>query len=803
MNRVNLNNIVMAPLDGSEKYIIKNSYSDIQKHESYSKFNHENIYTYKEYKYEYELAAYPVNLTNLVLYYSPLDKNYYIKGKCNLKIERSARVTNTIKLNSKITSTTTRTWDAYNDYLVNLQLLVDGNIAYDFGSIVEFTKEGILLKNNGDISFDFEYRLGTTKPDNVTISIGFTDKSKVIIYTNGDRDTAKSDDIKTISFNYAIDSRVIILPDFTISDSNINIGTVTLNSIIYNKEYLRDYKVVNTNYTDVFQYKIETSDINFTNLRIIYDEETKKYYIDGTCTFDYNKKTKWIKTTYKSDGRKIDQLSFPYFKDYAYQDYVNLCSGRAYDDSDMNFVVYINDIAAINLGRPQEGITNVNEFFQISIGETLPDKLVISLKLDGDLLFYLEAFTDGVVVDKGSVLSYEDISNLITVKENATEEKHIISFDNITLKPEDIVKQYDETGTYTDPTPEYSYNYKNSHVYKVEFLSLDYEIKPTIEITNLRILKDNASGEYSILGRCNFKYKRNAMISTNKQYQDSSKTESQDWTDYDDSSCKINLYINGNLSTELATIIDTETIDSDFNYNLGTTLPPNIVLTISLVGQISGTTYSNNDPFTIDINDLICSKIINTSSSSKEQEDTSLASSISTATTVDVDQYIEKDMVAFEGWRYLIGIRDINIRKREFVQQSEIITKKFTTNKPIKKIMLYTNEIIPEEFLELGLEFRNEWIKYYISINDIDWFRISPMHHSQVGELTIPPKIYEINSTDSIEERNNQLNKGYINSKEDVYSVRLKIVFTRPTTITTLTPILEEYALKCVLEGEI
>lgn len=800
MNRVNLSNIVMSP-SNYDRYIIKNSYTDEIKYQDYSKYLDSILYIQKKYKYEYKLAVHPINLTNLVLYYSPISKSYYIKGKCSFTIERNMKLEKTKQIDDERPRTTTRSWDAYNDYLVNLQLLIDGNIAYDFGSIAEFSSGDIVLKNDGNISFEFDYELGTTKPSSITISLGFTDKSKVLIYTNGNRTTAKSEDIKVIPFNYGIDSATITLPDFAIEDNSINIDTITLDGTTYNKEYSRSYRVVNTNHTDDFQYKLEISDINLTNLRIAYDDESKEYYIDGTCTFDYAKKTSWIRTDDNLLGRKISQLPYPYYRDYDYTEFVVVCQGRAYDDSDISLMVYINDTVAINLGRPQEPMANVNETFQISLGKTIPDKLVISLKLEGDLKFYYDTYTSPVVIDKGTTLSYKDITNLITVKEETSEE-HITNFDNISLKPEDVVKQYYETGIYTDSTPEYSYRYKNSHIYKIEFLTLDYEIKPTVEITNLRILKDNSSGEYSILGRCNFKYKRSTAIEINKQYQDSSKTEKQDWTGYNDSSCKFNIYINGNLSTELAAVADTGIIDMDFSYNLGTTLPPNIVLTVNLVGQVTGTTYTNNDPLTININDLICSKVINTSSTDEKQEESKQLYT-STASTTDTNQYIEKGMVAFEGWRYLIGIRDINIRKREFAQQSEIITKKFTTNKPIKKIILYANEVIPEEFLELGLEHRNDWIKYYISINDIDWYRISPMHHNQVGELTIPPKIYEINSTDSIEERNSQLYKGYINSKEDVYSIRLKIVFSRPTTITTLTPILEEYALKCILEGEI
>lgn len=165
---------------------------------------------------------------------------------------------------------------------------------------------------------------------------------------------------------------------------------------------------------------------------------------------------------------------------------------------------------------------------------------------------------------------------------------------------------------------------------------------------------------------------------------------------------------------------------------------------------------------------------------------------------IEPNKIISKNIEVINGWRYCIGIRGIDIYNRKFAKQSELVTKKFTTNKPIRSIVLYTNEIIPDEYMAYGLEKRNDWIKYYISINDIDWYPISPMHHNQVGSLKIPPKIYEINSTASADEKISSINKGYLTSNTDIYSVRLKIVFTRPDDLPESTPILEEYGLKCI-----
>lgn len=162
-------------------------------------------------------------------------------------------------------------------------------------------------------------------------------------------------------------------------------------------------------------------------------------------------------------------------------------------------------------------------------------------------------------------------------------------------------------------------------------------------------------------------------------------------------------------------------------------------------------------------------------------------------------EYITKEMVALEGWRYAIGLRGIDLYNKSFSSQSEIVTKRFETKKPIRKIMLYSNEIIPEDFNKYGIDMRNDWIKYYISINDIDWHRISPMHHNQIGNTRMAPKIFEVNGSASSDEKS--INKGYLESSDDAYSVRLKIVFSGSGENGSATPILEEYAIKCVTEG--
>lgn len=167
-------------------------------------------------------------------------------------------------------------------------------------------------------------------------------------------------------------------------------------------------------------------------------------------------------------------------------------------------------------------------------------------------------------------------------------------------------------------------------------------------------------------------------------------------------------------------------------------------------------------------------------------------------------EYIRKSIETFKGWRYAIGLRDVNIMSYEFAEKSEFVSKRFTLKKPIKEILLYANEKIPVEFLS-DIVKSNDWIQYYISIDDINWHRISPMHQQPMNPEEFAPKIYEINKTNNDLQTSFKLHKGYIQSDKEVNGVRLKVVMQRPTALESamsFTPILEDYSLRVVFEDD-
>lgn len=175
------------------------------------------------------------------------------------------------------------------------------------------------------------------------------------------------------------------------------------------------------------------------------------------------------------------------------------------------------------------------------------------------------------------------------------------------------------------------------------------------------------------------------------------------------------------------------------------------------------------------------------------------------------DVKIKKAVEAFPGWRYAIGIRDINVMSYEFVNKSEFFSKRFTVDTPIEKIMLYANEKIPPSFTET-VSNSQDWIQYFISVDDVNWHPISPMHHQPLKK-DFPPKIYEINGKQRILDNEYSLYKGIIESNKEPLGVRLKVVLSRPIPdpkdrededkYRFYTPVLEDYALRIVLQEEV
>jgi hypothetical protein len=158
---------------------------------------------------------------------------------------------------------------------------------------------------------------------------------------------------------------------------------------------------------------------------------------------------------------------------------------------------------------------------------------------------------------------------------------------------------------------------------------------------------------------------------------------------------------------------------------------------------------------------------------------------------------IQKRIVPVSGWRYAVGLRDLALSGREYLSSSVLVSRRYTCASEITKICLYASEMIPEEFAEAGLVSKEAWIKYSVSVNDVDWLPISPLHHNQLGPAAIAPKFYDFNQAISAEEKNALIQTRYVDTAEPVTAIRLKVEFSRPAGLSHATPILQAYTLRC------
>lgn len=142
---------------------------------------------------------------------------------------------------------------------------------------------------------------------------------------------------------------------------------------------------------------------------------------------------------------------------------------------------------------------------------------------------------------------------------------------------------------------------------------------------------------------------------------------------------------------------------------------------------------------------------------------------------------------AVDGFRYSIGIGEVDIRYRKYVETGTYISKTFVSEKPIRQLTLNTNDYIPKTFTDLPQATDTDFIKYYISFDDgNEWHDIAPRHKAHNGPCTIM-----VNSNAAVLNRNP--NVSYLDMLTDPYTFKVKIELKRPTDIVDETPIVYDY----------
>src|SRR5699024_4195908 len=136
---------------------------------------------------------------------------------------------------------------------------------------------------------------------------------------------------------------------------------------------------------------------------------------------------------------------------------------------------------------------------------------------------------------------------------------------------------------------------------------------------------------------------------------------------------------------------------------------------------------------------------------------------------------VEAGIERIEGWRYCIGIKNIEILSNSYEDRGEIVTKPYYFDKPIDRIAISAQETIGN-LLVANKEMKYEWIQYYVSIDDgLEWHPITPTDHETLPDQ--PPKLYTIQQASDENKIKDQY--GYIETDTPIYSLRLKIVIER------------------------
>lgn len=533
------------------------------------------------------------------------------------------------------------------------------------------------------------------------------------------------------------------------------------NGTIYNKPY---WALV-----EKYQYNILSSNISLSNMIVRFDIVTGHYFLNGNISLIGDKVSTKKEGYYYDDGSESFSLS-------GWSEYTN--SVRA--------LLYIGSVFAGDLGAI-DGL--INRSFSVDLGSEKPTNLSVGLRCEG----VIESTKPDISDEYFDIL----VSDLLA--------DHTITVPDFSISPDELSLDDVSIGARVvekSHTNEDIGGIDWKWIYRLSF-------NGGILISGLTINYLPDSNTYSLSGTLTSSYDKTTYFSSiNKEEADYSNIETSEWTDYNDSQASIRLIVNEATALDINPVLSEESLSSSFEVEIGSSIPSELIVSLALSGDVLSTVNDKNDEsFNLNPNtsSIFIYSIDTAYKASQDQpfEEEVIVPKASEDLLPASDEYIEKKMGVFDGWRYMVGIRDVEIRNKTYELVSDIITKKLETSSPIKKVVLYSNEIIPEEFVSLGLTNRNSWIKYYISINDTDWHQISPMHHNQIGKLDIPPKIYEINSKDSPEEKIKSINKGYINSPSKIYAVRLKITLSRPEGMENLTPIIEDYALKCIIEEEI
>jgi len=164
-----------------------------------------------------------------------------------------------------------------------------------------------------------------------------------------------------------------------------------------------------------------------------------------------------------------------------------------------------------------------------------------------------------------------------------------------------------------------------------------------------------------------------------------------------------------------------------------------------------------------------------------------------------VSDKTENRVEAFDGKRWAIGIRDINVNAYGYSEESQIVSRNYIIPGRIKRVLISANEHLPKVFYsgqnsETSIKNKNNWIKYFVSFDDgKEWHEIGNGKDGIANEIYLNSKIPDEMQNENVK---------YIKSDSD-NNFKFKAVFKRPVTIEDaefFTPILKNFKADMLID---
>ena len=86
----------------------------------------------------------------------------------------------------------------------------------------------------------------------------------------------------------------------------------------------------------------------------------------------------------------------------------------------------------------------------------------------------------------------------------------------------------------------------------------------------------------------------------------------------------------------------------------------------------------------------------------------------------------------FDGWRSYIAIRDINLSRTIYNQQSEVISLKRQFSAPVNKVGLIVDYDVPSDWGQ------GDWVTFYLSTDGSNWTSVSPLSDTTLEQSFTP-----------------------------------------------------------------